>query len=146
MQIRGAQDVAVLAAKLKAAGNGALKREMLREMRNGAKPLIPAAKRSAANHLPSGYNDEVTTEKFVVRTRTSGRNPGVRVLSVSHRDLMSLDRGILRHPVWPKGDRRSWRWVNQAIPPGWWTDEMQHRAPAIRKNISRALKNVARRL
>lgn len=146
LTVRGANELAAITARLKAAGNGGLRRELLREIRNGAKPLIPAVKRSAANHLPSGYNDEVTTEKFVIRTRTSGRNPGVRVQSLSTRDLKALDQGVLRHPVYPKGDRASWHWVTQQIPAGFWTDEMKRRVPAVRRNISRALRNVARRL
>lgn len=144
VRVSGANELAALTRRLKAAGNGGLKRDMLRGLRQGAKPLIAAAHESALENLPrrGGLAQQVADTKFAVRTRTAGGNPGVRIVGPSTRHLKDMDRGRLRHPVFGHQDR----WVTQQIKPGWWTAALSARAPEVRQALLNVLAETARKL
>lgn len=144
VRVSGANELAALTRRLKEAGEGGLKRDMLRGIRQGAKPLIEAARQSALDNLPQrgGLAQQVAETHFAVRTRTSGGNPGVRIVGPSTRHLKDMDRGKLRHPVFGHDDR----WVTQAIKPGWWTDALNAHAPEVRVALIAVLDETARRI
>lgn len=149
LQVTGADQLAALAAKVKEIGDKGLRRELLRDTRNAAKPLVALARSSAREHLPKegGLNEVVASSKFGIRTRTSGRNPGVRVVGVSVHQIEDMDAGHVRHPVYPRGgDRAKWAWTSQRITPGWWTKAMQEAVPHVRSELVHSLDEYARRL
>ena len=142
--VSGANQLAALTRRLKAAGEGGLKRDMLRGLREGAKPLVETAHASALENLPKkgGLNEIVAAQKIVVRTRTSGGNPGVRVVGVSREHLKDMDAGRLRHPVF--GNRKAW--VTQQIKPGWWSDALMAEVPKVRRALIAVLAETARKV
>lgn len=137
----GADDFLRLSKALKHAGRTELRKELNRAMRVGAKPLIPKARAEALSRLPQagGLARQVAKEPMRVQTRT-GRDPGVRiVVGKKNGGARSANRGFIRHPVF--GNRE--RWVTQEVQPGWFDDPIRSGAPAIRKDIERALEDIA---
>lgn len=139
----GAQQLAAVAARLKAAGAGGLRKELLATIRRSARAAIPDVRESAASTLPSGGGlaDLIAKSKIGVRTRLTG-SIGVQIRGDSPHSLRSLNRGRLRHPVF--GNREAW--VTQQVKPGWFTDPLQKRAPAIQRDIRQAMSDIARRI
>lgn len=143
-EIRGAQQLAALAAKLKAEGNGDLRKELLREIRGSAKKAIPDVRQSAFRTLPKrgGLAKRVGDQAFGVQTRLSGSSASVRLAGKGMKELRDIDRGHLRHPVF--GDREKWK--AQAVTPGFFTNAIARRAPSIRKDIEKAMGGIARKV
>lgn len=143
VKVNGANQLAALTRRLKAAGEGGLKRDLLRGLREGTKPMVEAARSSALEHLPKqgGLNQEVASSKIAVRTRTSGGNPGVRVVGLSKHNIAAMDRGRLRHPTFGHEP-----WVSQHIKPGWWTDALMGEAPKVRQALLAVMDETTRRI
>lgn len=143
-KITGANNLERIARELKATGDKELRRELLRGIQKGAKPLKEAVKRSADLTLPQrgGLHKVVARSKVSVRTRLAGGNPGVTLRADSGHDINAMDRGRLRHPVF--GDRRAW--VTQQIKPGWWSLPIKAAAPAVRQNIEQAMESVIKKI
>jgi hypothetical protein len=144
VKVTGADALARLSRDLKDAGEKDLRRELLRGIQRAAKPAREAAKTAARNELPrrGGLNDRVAASKFTARTRTGGKNPGVRITGKGELDLPALDRGRLRHPLF--GNRR--RWYEQRIDAGWFTKAMEDLAPQIRRELLKAIDDVRAKL
>jgi len=84
-----------------------------------------------------------------IRTkRSTGKNPGLRLVGKAKtpegkdRDLASLNRGRLRHPLY--GNRK--HWYDQQVSPGWWDEPLLESAPQAREEIVKALDDVAKRM
>jgi hypothetical protein len=143
VKVGGANQLAALTRRLKAAGAGGLKRDLLRGLREGTKPMVEAARASALENLPKhgGLNQVVASSKIAVRTRTSGGNPGVRVVALSKHNIAAMDRGRLRHPTYGHEP-----WVTQQIRPGWWTDALMSEAPTVRRALLAVLHETAEKV
>lgn len=144
LRVTGAESLAHLARDLKAVGEKDLRRELFRGIQRAAKPLKAAARQAALDELPAagGLAERVAGSKFSVRTR-AGRDPSVRVVGAGDLDLRSLNRGRLRHPVY--GHRS--RWVDQAVPPGWFDNAMERTADgAVRDEVLHAIEVVRAKL
>jgi hypothetical protein len=144
LTVTGADKLAKLAAALKEAGHEDLRKELGKAMGRAARPLKAAARAGAAQGLPyrGGLAERVATSRFTSRTRTTGRNVGVRIVGASDMDLKAMNRGRLKHPV--HGNRRVW--VTQQIPPGWFTNSQLIEVPAVRAELVKAIDAVARKL
>jgi hypothetical protein len=146
MRIEGADQLGDLAKRLKQAGDKELRKELLRGIQKAGKPLKAAAKEAALDGLPSsgGLNAYVAAGQFAVRTRSGGRNPGIRLVGKKKgHDIRATDKGRLRHPVWG----HDW-WVTQDIKPGWWTDTMtsDHVLAPVRRDVLDAMQAVAAKI
>ncbi|MCX6399236.1 MAG: hypothetical protein NTX33_04795 [Propionibacteriales bacterium] len=145
IEVRGAHDLEALAKRLKSADDGKeLRKQLLREIRQSAKPVIGKVKASARDKLPSrgGLADSVARSRIGVRTRVSGKNAGVRIEAKNGIDVRSLDRGRLRHPVF--GNRNNW--VNQEVEPGWFSEPLTESLPHVRRGVIDAMDAVAKRI
>ena len=145
IRIEGADKVAALAKALKQVGDKELSRELYKALNRSTKPLKEAAKESADARLPrgGGLNRRVAKARMSTRRR-GGRNPGVRIVAKG-RAAALLDTGRVNHPVF--GDRGAW--VNgQRVPEArdWFTQPMEEGAPEVRKELVRALDEIARKL
>jgi cytochrome P450 len=141
-EVRGRTDLKQVARDLKAAGNGQLRRDLLRRVRESVKPALPAIRESAASTLPKrgGLADRVASQPFSVRTSlAAGR---VSVVGKGMKELAVIDKGTLFHPVF--GDRS--RWSRQAVTPGFFTKPLEQRAPAIRSAVLKVISDVARKI
>lgn len=129
-------------AKVLAAANADLERELAKGGARTAKAVTVAAKDSARSTLPrrGGLGRRIAGSKFTTR-----RQPrGVQVIATSADSLRLIDRkGIIRHPVF--GNREVW--VSQPVPAHWFTRPTE----AVGKNVGhrelvRATDNVARKI
>jgi hypothetical protein len=140
----GTEQLKRLAIVLRATGRNDLRKELLRGLRNGAKPMVTVARGAALSALPKrgGLAADIAYANWAVRTSLSG-NPRVRLTGgwAGH-DMAVLDSGLLRHPVY--GNRH--RWVSQAIPPHWFTDAMNQLAPEFRDELLKVIDDIARRM
>lgn len=140
LQVQGAENLARLAKELKVAGEGELRKELLRGIREAAKPMLAEVKEAARENLPKhgGLNNAVAASKLAVRTRAAGASAGVRVVGPRYR---GADRGRLRHPTFGHDP-----WTTQQVKPGWFTETLQHHAPDVRAHLVEAIEDIARRL
>jgi hypothetical protein len=83
MALNGSAELAAVAARLKLAGDAALRLQLLRGLRNGAKPLIPRVQDAARAQLPraGGLNEQVASQRVSVQIRTGARTAGVRLVT-----------------------------------------------------------------
>lgn len=142
-QVRGAQDLAKLAARLKETGQGELRKELLRGVRGSAKKAIPDIKQSAYRTLPrgGGLADNVARQVYSVLSRYALSGAKVSLLGRGMKELKDIDSGRLRHPVF--GNRDVWK--QQQVEPGFFTDAISRRAPQIRRDIEKVMQEVARK-
>lgn len=138
LQLQG-DALRALQRKLKAMDAKELRRELNKGIREGAKPLVDDARAAARANLPreGGLAERIATKP----TAISSTATGVRV-RVRGSDATSLDRGILRHPVFGNRDV----WVTRNIRPGWFTDAMKREAPKVRPHILAAMERIAEKI
>lgn len=152
--VTGAEGLARLARALKQTGRNDLRKDMLRGVRRASKPMIPAARAAAEQHLPhrGGLAADVAGAKWVVRTRLQGRGAGVRITgawssSGRQHDLAKMDTGLLRHPVWGHPVHGAGAvWVAQPIRPRWFSDAMNDLGPEVREQLEQVINEIAARL
>lgn len=142
--VKGAEQLEALGRRFKAAGGPALRRELLRGIRESNKPTIGRIRESAARELPheGGLADQVSAYRIGARTRLSGRSAGVRLTMNGRISLSSLNSGRLRHPVF--GNRKVW--AQQTVPAHWFDDPVREDLPQIRQKIDGVMKDVARKI
>ncbi len=128
-----------LQRKLKALDAKDWRRELNKGLREGAKPLVQDARDAARDYLPraGGFNELVASRV----TSISVTQGGVRI-RVKGMDARSANRGRLRHPVF--GNKENW--VNQSIPPNYFTDRMRREAPKVRPDLIKAMDRIAEKI
>ena len=143
--LRGADDLADLAKAMKATGDGQLRKDLLAGIRKAGKPAIDAARAEARSSLPSrgGYAAIVGRQPIGVRTRTAGRQAGVRITAQRGIAFGPDKTGFLRHPVFGRKDDT---WASQTVPRGWFTETIAERAPVFRKDVEAAMRETAQRI
>lgn len=139
----GAQQLEVLAKRLKATGDRELRKELLRAFREGTKGTKPEVTRSLASRLPQrgGLAARMATSRVSTKTKLSGRTVGVRIEARSPHDIRGMNAGRLRHKVFGRN-----QWVDQTIEPGVFTEPIEHDAPEIRDALQRVMRDLAHRL
>lgn len=144
-EVRGAEKFEKVAKALKTAGDKELRKELYSAINRATKPLRANAKKSAERNLPKagGLNKRVARARMSAR-RSTGRNPGVKIVAKGMEQLALMDQGMVRHPVY--GNRK--RWVNQPIPDaeGWFSKPMEDGKPEAQREIVHALDDVAKKL
>lgn len=142
--VRGAEKLAKLAGAVQQYAPE-LRKELLREIRTGVRPLLPKIRNEATETLPSrgGLAGIVADAQYVVRTRTSGKQVGVRVEGrLPGHDLRSIDRGNLRHPVFARAGRRR-TWVGQRVAQGFFSRPANYAKPDLQGAVIEAMEKVA---
>lgn len=127
--VSGLNQLAEVARTARLAGG-----ELTPKIKRGIAKIGPPAKQaviaSAEEKLPhrGGYADLMAKSlKVRVKTDLGFTTAGVTIVTYAsgkgeRRDVVAVNRGILRHPVW--GHRRR-AWVAQKIKSGFWDDAMQ---------------------
>ena len=141
----GAAQLRVVAQRLKAAGGGGgLRRDLLRGIKAAADPVLNDVRSAAGAELPrtGGLAERVAGSKFSVQVRTGANTAGVRIRGQSGWNIASMNRGVLRHPVFGNRDV----WVTQSIRPGWFDHPIEVKAEPIRLAVVAVVDDVARRL
>jgi hypothetical protein len=142
LRVTGAEDLAVLSARAKAAGPK-IHRRMNRGIRKAVKPTIESVKGSKGmGRLPSGLNAWMQDTKFTTRIRAHGTTAGVRVVAAKKgHDVYSIDKGTARHPVYGRAP-----WVDQAVPPGFFTEVVNDERERMFKDVRAEFRDFAREL
>jgi hypothetical protein len=138
-------DFLKLSKALKAAGRTKMRNGLNKGMRNAAKPLIPVARAAFRAQLPhkGGAGEFIAGKTMRAKTYT-GKNPGVSILVIKQ-DPRLDSQGRLAHPVFNKKQKANPNkraYVVQQVKPGIFSDALQAKAPAIRKDIEKAISDV----
>ena len=144
IRIEGADQLKRLAAAAKEAGRNDLRKELLADFRKNGKPVVEDVKASAAETLPrsGGLAGIVAASKITVRTRTGGKQVGVRITGAGAAPLKRLNAGNLRHPLF--GDRQ--HWYGQNVRAGWFDRPIEKHEAAFRGGCLDAIDRVGRKL
>lgn len=149
VEVRGAEQLAALAKRLKDAGDKQLKRELMAAITKSTEPLRKVALPASARHtLPrkGGLNELVARSQFRQQRRMSGRTAGLRIVAKNpNLQLEKLDQGQVRHPVFARKGRPR-VWVVQPVAAGWFTKPTEAAAPLIRAEVSQAMTTTAARI
>ena len=149
------KELALLAIRLKAAGEGGLRRELLAGLRAGVRPVIPELRAAALSELPKkgGLNEWVAASKFSVRNRLSPFTAGVSIVNQSQSGSVGRggsgsvqfgsDRGVVRHPVFGHTDRK---WAETKVHGGWFTNTIEQHLPQVTAEVTAVLAKVAAEL
>lgn len=149
--IKGAEDLLALSKRLKAAGQTELRKELHKDIRNAAKPLIPKVRAASLAELPSrgGLNRRIARKPYRSQVRTGAKTAGVRI--VGSKVDPRINQGRVWHPIFGRkgkaknGGRNS---VVQKIPSadGYFDETISENATAIREDLRRALAAWAERV
>lgn len=156
-RLEGGAGFARLSSALKAAGNGGLSRELDKGLRAAAKDVEAEVRDHTDEYMPAGY-ERVFAVSLSFRTEIR-RGPNHRVTIVPsgkgrsrQRDLVRLDRGELRHPVFGRWRTRRGRfadrhrvrspWVEQRIRTHWFTEPAARAQPDAVRRMQAAMQAV----
>lgn len=141
--VRGVAGLRALAKRLRVAAGG-----MPDDIRDGVqwavKPLDRSVRKQIGRVMPGGYAHVLGA---AWRTQVSATKTGVTVTGYARgraeeRDVVALDRGRLRHPLF--GDRE-W-WYGQTVRPGFWSGPVEDTAGKVEQRVSKVLDNIARKI
>lgn len=144
-EVRGSHELAVLAKRLKDAGEKDLRNQLLAGIRNSAKPAIPDIRQSAYRTLPKagGLNELVGKKDYKVQARYTGFGAIVRIVGSGMRTLKLINAGGVRHPVYGE-------WLTgvetQLVTPGFWSKPLAARRPQFIRAVQKVMDNVARQI
>ena len=150
----GREQLRTLAARLKEAGEEGkgFKRELMKQLDEAAKPIV--AKIADVEHLkpymPDRYAAILAPELAVRAQKIFASNPRVSISARTRREkrrkVNLLDAGVINHPDWPRGPRKTWSWTNRqtaGMKPGFFTDPCEDSAPQIRERVLAAITETA---
>jgi hypothetical protein len=149
----GASVLYEMSARLKRAGQGDLRKQFHKEMREQAKPLLPAVRRQAESRFPAkgGLNRHMARgARYRTVARTGLATAGVSIRA-NRTDPRADTRGRIAHPVpqrngEPERDANGRRvMVVQHFPNavGFFSATIEERAPTVRKGLLDALERWA---
>lgn len=148
LRVEGADKFGKLAKALRDLGDKELRTELYRGINRAVKPLTESVKKETPSFLPRRYAFELAKSLRVRARRRAGRDPAVYLVAKAktsrgkERDLASLNRGRLRHPLY--GNRRYW--FDQDVSPNWWDDPLLEGAEQVREEIVNVLDEIGQRL
>jgi hypothetical protein len=146
-----------LAVRLREAGDTGLLREMQKALRDAADPVPEDIRRGLRPKLPNRYADVLNADLDIrIETRSTANEARVSVTASTPsvggrpsrrgRSIRRLDSGILWHPVFARGPRRSWDWREQAVQPGFFSQPARDDAPRARAEMDAALERVRQKI
>jgi hypothetical protein len=144
LRITGAEEFGRLSTRLNAADK-TIQREFSTALNRATKPIKAKAKASALSTLPSsgGLAARVAGARLSVRRTTRGKNIGIRIVAGSAKQqLAGIDKGSVKHPTF--GNRSAW--VTQRVNAGWFTRPMLNSASDVRRELLKAMDDVADKL
>lgn len=148
--IAGVTELGVVARQARLAGG-----KILPDMRRGLSKLGPSAKKVVVAQVEakmpkSGGYAGVLAKAIRVRTRSDlgFTTAGITLVTYAdgkgaRRDVGSLNRGVLRHPVY---GRRRRAWIAQRVPPDFWDDAMDKTSDDAQQRVREVLDRTIERL
>ncbi|WP_020525832.1 hypothetical protein [Catelliglobosispora koreensis] len=155
--IRGERGLFDMAKALREAGEKDLAAELSRGIRKAATSVEREVRRSTDTYMPKGFEKTFASSlRSKVQVRLSrDRRISIEFIGLGkarERDLASMERGRLRHPVYGRyrrlsdGTRMTNPWVTQQIRPGWASEPARRAAPKAAKDIGDAMGKVAAKI
>lgn len=145
VEISGAEDFLRLSKALKHAGRKELRKELNREIKVAAKPIIKKTRARARADLPSGggLNKIVAKEPQRIQVRTGAKTAGVRIVVGKKRGgARAANKGFIRHPVF--GNREVW--VTQRVPSDWFDGPARESESELRRSVEKAMQEIVNRI
>jgi hypothetical protein len=145
-----ASELEALAYRLRLAGDE-LARELTQAMRRGVDPAREEIRAALPHLLPKRYAAVIEEDvRLGINVRTSQSDPGVSLTAATTsgraRKLRYLDEGRLTHPLF--GDREHWYTQDgpaEGVLPGWFTGPAEASGDRVRRELGRALEDIAAR-
>jgi hypothetical protein len=144
--VRGSREARAAARDLRKAAARDLTREIRSGMNDAVRTLQPLLVVSAVAVMPRGYGRVLAPAmrtRFVTKVQTASRVGIFVTISAmgrrEHRDVSSLNRGTLRHPLF--GNRR--HWYAQRVRPGFVDQPVQRLRPVVIREVDAACSRVA---
>jgi hypothetical protein len=156
VEVRGQYQLRLLSARLREAGKEGkgLRRKLYKQMNEAAKPL--AAKVADVEHLkpymPDRYAAVLAADLGVRINKNFSKNPRIEVRAKARqhkRKLVLLDAGRINHPIYARGERKTWSWSNAqggGMRPGFFSDVLKEESPQIRDQVMKAMTETARQI
>lgn len=153
----GRGQLRALAARLKDAGTEGqgLRRELLKRLDEAAQPLARQIADPARlkPYMPDRYAQVLADDlKVTVRRELSG-SPRVSITARGRdhrRKVVQTEDGLLMHPVFGQGLRRTWTWLKEpqtdGMKPGWFSDPVQAAGPDVREAALKAVAETMRKV
>lgn len=144
LRITGGEELRALEQRLRAAGRR-MPRELTLVALRATRPMKKAVKDDLSEFLPDAYAAELEGSVQILTQSRTGRVTllaHARTPRGAARDLASLNRGRLRHPLF---ENREF-WYDQAVRPRWWTNPLTKSAREAREEIVKTLRVIARRI
>lgn len=141
IEIFGGEQFAAVAAAFRQA-EGDLPHEIVAALERAAPALEKAATESALVHLPhrGGLAPLVASATMATQRRAGG----IRIAAYGIKQLRLTNEGRVRHPV--RGNRRVWRTQSIPLAKNWFLTPMQNGAGHVRRELVKALDEIARRI
>jgi hypothetical protein len=141
----GARTFYEMSAKLKRAGAGDLRKQLHKQVREAAKPLLPAIRRQASARFPSrgGLNRHMAKgSRYRTVAKTGATTAGVSIRA-NKTDPRADTQGRIAHPVparngEPMRNEKGHRVMAvQRFPEavGFFRDTIEERAPTVRRDL-----------
>lgn len=145
-RVEGAEKFLRLSKLLKGTGQGVLRKDLNKSLKDAVKPLIPKVKDAARTQLPQrgGLAKKVASAPIRPQVRTGQTTAGIRLVVGKRRGsaAASTNRGVVRHPVFGRNV-----WVEQHVKPGWFDETLEREAPKeTHKAIEDALETMLNRI
>ena len=147
-----ARDFRDLARNLRYIGEEGLRKELYQAISDAADPLVQEIENlpHLQAYMPDRYADVLAKDLKVSVHKRTGTDPGVTVMGRAPtfgrggRKVAQRDTGIIWHPVFAQGPRRSWRWKLQTagMRPGYFTGPAERSGPRVREAIIAAIKRI----
>lgn len=144
--LRVEDDLRDLACDLRAAGDDALVKELMKALKAAVKPIVPESRRNALAFLPSrgGLARLVARHPQRVTARAGKTSATVGVVVPGKKKgtgATGANEGTVRHPVF--GNRKVF--INQPVRPGWFDDAAAKQSAQAEDEVVKAMDAVARR-
>lgn len=146
-----ADDLRLLALRLKNTGETELRRELDKAIGHAAEPVPAEIRTGLPDRLPDAYAAVLDEDlRLSLSKRTNIDTPGITLRGTTRgiggrRRIRRLDEtGVLWHPLF--GDRRRWYGQTSHVRAGFFTEPAEHSAPQVREAILSAMHDIAGKL
>ena len=161
VRVHGAAELRKVAAKIRAEGAKDLSRQLSDALSKATDPIRQSIRDSAEEVMPrrGGYNAVFGKSLRFRNSRRTGADEATVVLSSyaegskERRDIIALEAGRLRHPVWGrsrpgarKGERHANPWAVTSIRAGFWRRGTDKALDEAQKQLQHVIADFSRRL
>jgi len=150
----GREQLRTLAARLKEAGEEGkgFRKSLMKQLDEAAKPIAREIADPAhlEKYMPHRYAGVLAADLSVKAQKIFAKNPRVSISARTRRErrrkVNLLDAGRINHPIYARGPRDTWNWMNgqtAGMRPGFFTDPCEKAEPKIRERVLAAITETA---